>query len=159
VTLGRVLSYWAPPVLVMALIWGLSTDAGSSENTSGFLEALLGTLAPGLLERLTAAQLYALNYAVRKAAHVTAYLVLGLLCIRGARFGRSGLSPRDLAVGGAAAALYAVLDEIHQSWHPSRSASAGDVLYDWLGASLALGWCWARSRQRTAGRANSRPVL
>lgn len=157
-TPSRMLLYWGPPVLLMALIWGLSTDAGSSGNTSGLLEALLGTLAPGLLESLTAAQLYALNHVVRKAAHVTAYLVLGLLCIRAARFGRRGLSPRALALGAAVAALYAVLDEVHQSWHPSRSASAGDVLYDWLGASLAAGWCWARSR-RTAGRAGSGRVL
>jgi VanZ family protein len=54
------------------------------------------------------------------------------------------------------AAGYSILDEIHQAFVASRTASAYDSLLDSTGAFCAFGvlWMWFRFRR---GRANSFP--
>jgi VanZ family protein len=72
------------------------------------------------------------DYAIKKAAHMLGYGLLGLsyLHLLG---GRSYVSAWALAL------LYAASDEFHQSFVPGRSASVVDVLvFDHLGAIFAL---------------------
>jgi hypothetical protein len=42
--------------------------------------------------------------------------------------------------------LYGLMDEVHQSWVPGRSADIVDWLIDGTGI-VAVGWLWARWRQ------------
>jgi VanZ family protein len=66
-----------------------------------------------------------------KTAHVAEYAVLGFLLAR-------ALGPGGAAVLRAAllGALYGLTDEFHQSFVPERSASAGDLAADAVGALL-----------------------
>lgn len=79
-------------------------------------------------------------------AHVVEYGVLGFLLARALKRTRPRLSPAwfyaaALAIG----VFYAVSDEYHQSFVPSRDASVHDGLADTLGIALGA-WSWTRRR-------------
>lgn len=142
---------WLPPVAWMALVLGLSTDAGSAQHTSRILEPLLRWLLP----QAPPAQIAALHGLARKVAHVVEYAVLAALWFRA--FGR-GARWRPAAAAGAALALAAALaavDEASQARLATRTGRAGDVLYDLAGAATTLallgaGW-HATLRATTTG--------
>src|SRR5262245_54785119 len=80
---------------------------------------------------------------IRKAAHVTEYLILALLLVRalraeGLRGGMLVVTAMLLGVG------YAALDETHQAFVPSRTASPGDVAVDAIGVLAGVGLAVAR---------------
>ena len=135
------LKYWLPPAIWMAAIITFSSDVGSGEHTSHWLLPILRILAPWATE----AQLEALHWLVRKAGHVTEYAILTALWYRALRGGRSA-TPRAAAVIALAISIaWAVIDEIRQSFVPSRTASAMDVATDSIGglivvALAVLGW-------------------
>jgi len=142
------LKYWLPPVLWMAVIVGFSSDAASSPRTESWLLPILRGLAPWA----TSAQLEALHWLVRKIAHLSEYAILAALWLRALVRGR-GLSPRNAGlIALAISAAWAALDEVHQSFVPSRSASVADVALDTAGALVALGIAslgWRRVADRT----------
>ena len=126
--------YWLPPVLWMAVIVGLSTDAGSSEHTESWLLPVFRTLAPWA----TPVQLEGLHWLMRRLAHLSEYAILAALWLRAFVRGRS-LTPRTAGLLALAISVaWAILDELHQSFVPSRSASVADVLVDSVGAVVAL---------------------
>ena len=78
-----------------------------------------------------------LDRVVKKAGHAVLYGVLAWLYLRalqgnGLSSGRTRLLAFGLAV------LYAVTDEVHQSFVPGRTPSPWDVLIDGAGAALAV---------------------
>ena len=77
-----------------------------------------------------------LSFWVRKGAHFSAYAVLGALAFQAFCFMKKKLLRSTAAVG--AACLYAVSDEIHQSFSPGRSAELRDILIDTCGAAIAV---------------------
>ena len=85
--------------------------------------------------------------ALRKAGHIFEYTVLALLLgrailgtwrARGEKLSRSLLN-RVWWVGTAAATLYGITDEFHQTFVPKRGGHLTDVLIDALSATAALG--------------------
>lgn len=86
-----------------------------------------------------------LNYFFRKLGHVSEYGLLTYLWLRSMqpvpeRFGRS------LAWSAGLAVLYAMTDEIHQSYVPQRTGVWSDVVIDAMGA-LAVAYALWRIRQ------------
>jgi VanZ family protein len=81
----------------------------------------------------------ALNFIFKKLSHITVYAILYLLMYRGTlmTFGakRPGLT---WALPLFICFMYAVTDEVHQSFVPGRYPAAADIGYDMLGASVAL---------------------
>jgi VanZ family protein len=76
---------------------------------------------------------------LRKIAHAAEYAVLGALLARAT--GRSGLA---VALG----VLYAVSDEVHQTFVPGRAGAPRDVAIDAVGVALGVGlWQLARTRR------------
>jgi VanZ family protein len=76
---------------------------------------------------------------LRKIAHAAEYAVLGALLLRAT--GRTGLA---FALG----ALYAVSDEIHQSFVPGRLGSPLDVAIDAAGVAVGIAlWQTVRARR------------
>src|SRR5206468_6531531 len=78
-----------------------------------------------------------LNVVFRKCAHLTGYGILGALWFRALRGERGGWSWRWALGGIAIAAAVGGIDEWHQSFVPTRGASAYDVLLDAAGALMA----------------------
>ena len=131
----------------MALIFIASTDRGSPAHTSRFVDPFLRWLLP----TASALTLERAHLLVRKSAHFTEYATLGLVLFRalGSTY-RSALRERRWRIAGLAfgiAALYAASDEFHQSFVPSRHASAGDVLIDMCGALFGIAIIFAYGRR------------
>jgi len=143
------LRYWLPLVLWMAVIFGASADAQSTERTSRFLEPFLRWLKP----EVTAREIEAVRWVVRKAAHVIEFALLAWLLWRALRKPKRN-DPRPWSWKPAAATLgivilYAAADEFHQRFVPNRTGSIQDVCIDTAGAVLALAivWLWYGRRK------------
>lgn len=129
--------FWGATVIWMGIIFFLSHQvaAESSDLSAGltaFLLELLQTVIPQF-EIILAD----FGFFVRKAAHFTAYFVLGILLF--AAFGRSRvLGIRRFIYTFVIAMLYAVSDEVHQLFVPGRSGEVRDVLIDSAGAFMGI---------------------
>ena len=135
------LTRWLPPVVWMALILWFSTDVGSAVHTGAWLRPLLRTLAPWA----TPAQIETIHGLIRKGGHVTEYAILAGLWLRALGPWRAVRPAGAALIAFAISLAWATLDETYQSFFPSRTSSATDVVIDGAGALLAvlvghLGW-------------------
>lgn len=132
----------------MLIIFSASTDAMSARRTSRIIGPLLRWLVPNISE----AAIYRVQYVVRKGAHMAEYATLILLFWRARRkpekHDRRPWRWSEAAVAFGFAALYAISDEFHQSWVPTREGHVRDVLLDALGAALGLLMLWSFGRWR-----------
>ena len=109
---------WAPPVVLMAVIFYLSAQPDLSSG------------------------LGALDTIGRKFVHAGEYALLAFLWWRALRTRTD--SRRAALLGLAFAAAYAVTDEYHQSFVSGRHGSAVDVVIDTAGAGVAALLLWRR---------------
>jgi VanZ family protein len=130
---GGALSRWLPVVAWAGLIWTFSTDWFSGSGTGWILVPLLEDVLPWLGQE----QIQLAHAGIRKLAHMTEYAVLALLLFRALHDARRP-ARSSAAIALALSVAWAVIDEIHQSFVPSRTAAVGDVLFDAAGAALAL---------------------
>jgi len=125
---------WWPAFLWAAVIFSASTDTFSADNTGHILGPILRWLIPSL----TQGQFDSIHYFIRKSAHFTEYFIFFLLLYRGIRGLRRGWHWSWAFAAWFIAAGYSALDEVHQSFVASRTASAWDSLLDSTGALAAL---------------------
>jgi VanZ family protein len=140
--------YWAPLVVWLVAIFYFSSDALSSEHTSHFVEPLIRALFPHASD----AAVYGLHVAVRKCGHVTEYALLALLAFRAVRAGRDGVRVGWAWAAFGIAAMYALVDEFHQTFVRSRTGNLHDAVIDMTGAAAALIFLVWASRRRGAVR-------
>jgi VanZ family protein len=130
-------SNWVPIIAWMVLIFAGSSDVLSAEHTSRFIVPFLHWLDPAM----SAATIATVHMVIRKLGHFTEYAVLAALVWRGFR-GSFSVSSAFLALCAfVVAAFYAASDEFHQSFVPTRTASARDVMIDCTGALFAVTVC------------------
>ena len=85
-----------------------------------------------------------INHYIRKLAHFTAYLILGvlvynlLLCYF--------TNKKSLILSLIICLLYAISDEIHQMFVPGRAGQIRDVLIDFSGTTLGVISVWLIDR-------------
>jgi VanZ family protein len=133
---------WLPVLAWMFFIFIGSTDLLSAEHTSRFIGPFLRWFAPNVSD----ASIASVQLVVRKGAHLTEYAILALLIYRALR----RFAPALMVAG-----IYAALDEFHQSFVASRTASPWDVAIDCLGAFLGLCfWRFFRNRCQPAQTAD-----
>jgi hypothetical protein len=116
--LKRLIKYWLPPILWACLIFI------SSSRT-----------VPGTSE------IHWQDFFVKKTAHIIVYAILSLLMYRG--FLKSGYDNKKagyLAI--LTSVLYGATDEFHQSFTPGREPTLRDVIFDTIGAALAIYFIW-----------------
>ena len=141
----RWLNAFLPVVLWMSIIFIGSTDLGSSQRTSRIIGPILRWFKPDVSDET----IRAVQAVVRKGAHVAVYAVLALLVwrgrrvVRGVKLADGGWSWAEMWAIIAFCAIYAVTDELHQSFVQSRQGSPWDVGFDSLGATCALLAVWA----------------
>jgi VanZ family protein len=131
---GRAWRY-APLVVWMALIFLFSTGGLSASNTSLIIRPLLLWLFPDISEE----RLALAHFMVRKTAHFTEYAILALLAARA--FTGSSQKPlrrRWFAASLLLVVVYALSDEYHQTFVPSRTGSIYDSFIDISGGLTAL---------------------
>jgi len=143
--LRSILWYWVPAVAWMGMVLLASTDTFSAKHTGEILRAVLAWT----IGQLDAATFGLLHFLIRKSAHFTEYAILSALWFRALRVRLSSPWRIQWALLGVVISVtVAVLDEWHQSFVPSRTSSADDVLLDFCGALFAQLVIWYALRRR-----------
>lgn len=130
-----VLFYWLPPLALMVLIFYLSSLSGLPDFRS-------------------------FDIAMKKGAHLTVYALLYLLLFRAFHSIRPDKNPpstRIYAFAAVVAVLYAISDEVHQSFVPFRNATVRDVIIDSIG--ILLMYLLVRRKALLFGRVLRRPPV
>ena len=131
---GSITRYWLPPILWTAVIFAASSDLFSAGHTGTWLAAAIRTIG----HPPPPSQFAALHVAIRKAAHLIEYGILGILLFRALRADRQTAWKLRWSVAAIViAAAVGSLDEWHQLFVRTREASAWDVLIDATGAALS----------------------
>jgi VanZ family protein len=147
----KFIKYWLPIIFLMCFISWMSTETFSAENTSSVVEAVVTFLVPAISSQ----ELNLVHALIRKAAHVTEYFIMGLLLFRAFR-GDSNVpwKWRWASFALIVVILWAATDEFHQSFVPTRAASAVDIGIDTAGGMLAqlVSALWHRYRIKRMSR-------
>ena len=82
------------------------------------------------------------DFVVKKLAHIAEYATLSLLLYRGFmasgfKSGKAGVYAIVLSI------IYAISDELHQSFTPGREPRVRDIIFDTIGAGLAI-YCFRK---------------
>jgi VanZ family protein len=134
-----------PAVAWMLLIFAGSSDVLSAEHTSRFIVPFLLWLRPTISYETIAT----IHLVLRKLGHVTEYAILAALLWRALRGTFTALSRRTISICSfGLAAAFAVSDEFHQTFVPSRTATVHDVFIDCAGIVLAVALCLICSSTR-----------
>jgi VanZ family protein len=136
---------WWPALLWAGVIFSMSTDTFSAEHTASVFEPILRWMFRSLTEE----QFSVIHHFIRKCAHFAEYFIFCLLLYRGVRGDRTGWRWTWGIAALFCAAGYSALDEIHQAFVASRTASPYDSLLDSIGAFAAFValWMWFRARR------------
>ena len=124
-----------PMVLLMLAIFIVSSDLGSADHTRPVLASIVRRFLPWFAQKMTPAMIDVTDFIIRKIAHVTEYAVLSLLVSRSVGINKHS-TLRERLVPAGISSLYALSDECHQSFVPSRGATYTDVLWDTLGGVI-----------------------
>ena len=112
------LRFWAP-----VIAWALVIFLFSSKPTGSTTE------------------IYWQDFIVKKTAHVVEYAVFTTLLFRA--FVASGANKKDAAMYSLGISIvYAISDEVHQSFTPGREPRARDIIFDTIGAAGAIYTIW-----------------
>ena len=141
------LSRYLPLLIWLGFISFASSASFSASNTS----LVVGPLLEWLFPNASPETLVILHLIVRKLSHFLEYALLGLLAARAFKGSpTAAIRRRWVVIGITLIVVYALLDEYHQSFVPSRTASILDSFVDMAGgltAILVVNW---RSRRNTA---------
>ena len=141
--LSRVLSRYLPLVIWLAFIFFASSDGFSASSTS----RLIGPLVLWLFPNTSQAQLDTIHFFTRKLAHFSEYALLALLAARAFLTSPSPKVKQNwFVISLVLVVVYALLDEYHQSFVPSRTASIFDSFIDISGGLTALFVVWCRTK-------------
>ena len=137
---------WLPVVFALGVIAVESTATFSAANTSSWLRPVFERFLGHIDDRVWEFA----HHAMRKSGHFFGY---GMVCLTGVRAWLLVLAKRaamtvrrwwwqgnGLAV--LSTAVIASLDEIHQSFLPSRTGRVQDVLIDTAGGVVVSGMVW-----------------
>lgn len=133
---------WIPAIIWMIIIFMFSAQPASASNqlSTGFTEVLIDTLGkimPFNIEISTVSNLVGqLNHIVRKFAHFSVYLILGILVSRSMI--KNGFKGNVFIISLLICATYAASDELHQLFVPGRGCQLKDVLIDSLGSLVGI---------------------
>jgi VanZ family protein len=133
--LRRRLWRYGPLVFWLLFIYFASTSEFSAANTSQLIRPMLLWLFPNLGE----ARLAAVHFLTRKAAHFTEFAILAFLARRAFITSSDAfLQKYWFGLGLFLVVSYALLDEFHQSFVPSRTPSIYDSAIDVAGGLTVL---------------------
>ena len=146
-SVARFLSRYLPLAAWLVFISYASSDSFNADNTS----RIIGPLVLWLFPNTTPETLTVIHHITRKVAHFTEYAILAYLAARAFRTSpRPVLANRWFIAALALVVAYALLDEYHQSFVPSRTGTIYDSFIDIAGgltALLLIHLCHSRARR------------
>lgn len=120
--------------IILVLIWMIiifimsSFNAEDSANQSNFIVNIIANI-------LNINNIELLNLIIRKLAHFTEYLILGVLVIN--MFTKNNAKKYYL-LSILLCIIYAISDEIHQLFVPGRACQIKDILIDSIGSITGI---------------------
>lgn len=120
--------------IVLVLIWASlifimsSFDATDSSNQSNFIVNIISNI-------FNIENVKLLSIIIRKLAHYTEYLILGILVIN--MFTKNNIS-KSYLLSIILCVIYATSDEIHQLFIPGRACQIKDILIDSVGSITGI---------------------
>lgn len=153
---------WAAVLVLMAVIFTFSAQPAdeSSATSSPFVDVYMRLFHPEA-DSLSPKERFELeesaSFTVRKAAHFSIYTLLGLLLTAAVSSTFSSSGYIRLWLPFLLGALWAVSDEIHQSFVPGRSCELRDMAIDSAGVLLGVLLFTACTRLVFSLRAGRRP--
>ncbi len=136
----------------MVLIFCLSAQtATESSGTSGRLITMVIRIFRSDFDSLSDSQQFAIvesfQFIVRKAAHFTAYAILGIFSFfTYITYTKIPLKIRLILIT-LTCLLYSISDEVHQTLIPGRSGEFRDVCIDFCGSILSIAFLYAIARK------------
>lgn len=119
-------------IIWLGVIFKLSSEPSSiSSVRSGSIVHTLQSIDPSLKH------VHDITFFVRKAAHITAYFILGILMFRVVRM-YTFVTRKTVLLSIVLVALYAASDEFHQMFVNGRSPEVTDVLIDLSAGTLGV---------------------
>ena len=129
------ISRYLPLIAWMVFISFASTGNFSAGNTS----RIIGPLVLWLFPDTSPETMLVIHGITRKIAHLAEYALLGILAARAFRGSpREALRERWFLASLSLVVVYALVDEYHQSFVPSRTGTIYDSLIDIVGGFAAL---------------------
>jgi len=119
--------------IILVIIWMFiifmmsSYDGNESSNQSGMIVNFIANL-------LNIDNINVLSLIIRKMAHFTEYLILGLLVVNMI----NNYNNKSILISIIICIIYATSDEIHQLFVPGRSCQLLDILIDTIGSVIGI---------------------
>jgi VanZ family protein len=143
-TWGSRVSRYGPMVAWAILIFIGSGNVLSAEHTSVVL-----SIVKWLFPSASKESLSTVHFLIRKAGHLTEYAILASLGARAFRHSSHQALRRNwFWLSLILVIAYALTDEFHQSFVPSRTASIYDCMIDTAGGLIALAIARWRARRK-----------
>jgi VanZ family protein len=119
-------------VIWLGVIFMLSSEPSAVSSTrSGAIVDTIKNINPSVADTEN------ITFLVRKAAHITAYFILGILMLRVVRM-YSRLPKKAIILSIVFVAVYAISDELHQLLVNGRSGEVRDVFIDTSAGTLGV---------------------
>ena len=143
----RQIIFFILTLLTMGVIFGYSSrDSNESEEDSVGVGMFIGHLFVPEFDELSDKEQYEyakkIDHPVRKTAHFTEYMILGLFVLGTLYPKKETKNKKSIISSGFIAllitAIYAGTDEFHQTFVPGRAGRLSDVLIDSSGALLGI---------------------
>jgi len=128
------IAIYALTIFWMIMLFYFSSQPANISNGQSGRVMMIFRQTLGISEGIVSDK--ALQFAIRKSGHGAGYFVLGILMTLSAAWAK-GEKPRYM-LALTLCFLYAVSDELHQTFVPGRSGELRDVVIDTLGASLGV---------------------
>lgn len=131
---------WFLVFLWMGLIFVQSHKVAAESNklSKGVTEIIIETVEKISPDAELDISLSQLNHIIRKNAHFFSYLILGVLTLN-ALITSGGGGYKSIGLGLLICILYAISDELHQTFIPGRSGEIKDIILDSVGALVGIG--------------------
>jgi VanZ family protein len=130
----KLIYYWLPVLIWAAIIIQATGTTFDAPHTTGWLETFLHAIGLHVAD----STIGVMNHMIRKSAHLTEYAILTALSFRALREGQRGFAIRWALIALAITVCVASTDEFLQSFTPTRTSSAWDVLIDTCGGTIAM---------------------
>jgi VanZ family protein len=114
----KVINFWIPVILWLMVIFFFSAQP-----------------------TIKTTEIYWQDFIIKKTAHIVEYAILATLLYRA--LVASGVSKKEAGIYAIIlAATYGISDEFHQRFTPGREPRVRDVVFDTIGATMAIIYIW-----------------
>jgi VanZ family protein len=135
----RALLYLGPLLLWTGVVIAGSTQLGRYEQSLAFIQRTAEMLSPDSVPSNDVWQLYQINNAARKLAHVAGFGIFTMLAVRALQWGEPKLKWQAVVGSSGLCILFALSEAFVRFRTPDRHVRLDQFVFNGIGALLVLG--------------------